>query len=192
MSQIIQRIISSEAVHRAVLQNSQDARPLPFGSSWTRLRIGLRLHARNYASDIINTPRFAFGLISGTSNLFGDGSTSHFVGVRLNAATWTLTGSNRFLVPNGSIIPIKKIGTTVTSGSAFFPASQWGIGAGADSAVADRTVFFVDFIKGSPNYSIQCFSWINTGATPADVDLDTFNVQMTTLAPLFLSTSCPR
>lgn len=191
MSRIIQRTISAQADNRVVLQNSQDARPLPFGSSWTRLRIGVRLHMRQY-SEVGNItglgingtpPRFAFGLVSGTTNLFGDASTTHFIGVRWNATTWTLTGSNRFLVSNGSVIPIKKVGTTVTSGSAFFPTSQWGIGAGAESNAADRTVLFLDITKGSPNYTLQLFGWINTGVAPVDVSFANFKEQMILSAP---------
>lgn len=188
MSRIIRRTLSAELLSRAVLQNSQDARPLPFGSSWTKLRIGIRLHARNYAADITGLgingtpPRFAFGLSSGTANLFGDSTTTHFLGVRWNAATWTLTGSNRFLVPAGSLLPIKKVGVTVTSGTAFYPSTQWGIGAGADSSVADRTVLFLDFTKGT-NYTLQLLGWINTGAVPTDVSAEDFRSQMTSLAP---------
>lgn len=191
MSQIIHRTISGINQSRAVLQNSQDARRLPFGSAWTKIRIGIRLHMRQYSDvgditglGVNGTPaRFAFGLISGTTNLFGDGTTSHFLGIRLNATTWTLTGGNRFLVPNGSIIPIKKVGTTITSGSAFFPASQWGVGAGAVGNAADRTVMFLDYTKGTPNYSFKLLSWINTGAVPADVLFADFKTQMTNLNP---------
>ena len=180
MSEVIHRTISSVSKSRCVLQNSQDARPLVYGGSWTSLRIGLLFHARNIGANIIGTPRFAFGVVSGTSQLFGDGTTSHFVGIRSNAATWTLTGANRFLVPAGSLVGIKKVGTTVSSAaSAFFLGSQWGVGALADSNGADRTALFVDITKGSPNYTIQIFGWNNTGTAPADVSGADFLIGMT-------------
>lgn len=192
MSAIQQRSVSAVALKRVLLSNSQDARVLPFESSWTSLRIGLRLHMRNQGANLTGTPRLAFGVIAGTSNLFDDLTTSHFVGIRTNAATWTYTGTNRFLVPVGSLVPIKKVGVTVTSGTAFFPATQWGIGAatavtgevnGTTTASADRTLLFVDITKGTPNFTIKCFGWQNTGAAPADVDFETFETLMSSGAP---------
>lgn len=192
MSAIQQRSVSAVALKQVLLSNSQDARVLPFEGSWTSLRIGLRLHMRNQGANLTGTPRFAFGVIAGVSNLFDDASTSHFVGIRTNSATWTYTGTNRFLLAVGSLVPIKKVGTTVTSGTAFFPSTQWGIGAatavtgeinGATTASADRTLLFLDITKGTPNFTLQMFGWQNTGAAPTDVSFEVFETLMSSGSP---------
>lgn len=170
MSSIRQRTISSVVDNRIVLSNSQFARAIPFGTTWNKIRIGVKWDITSSGGNLTGTPRFAIGVCSGNANLFGDATTTHFVGIRSNEATWTLTNSNRYLVNGSTIQPIKKVGTTVTAGTAFFSGVQWGIGAGAASAAADRTQCIVEITKGSPNFTIQMLGWINPGGTSAPAD----------------------
>lgn len=183
MSVIKDRTISATQDKRIVLSNSQFARELPFGTTWNKIRVGVRFHMRNTGADLVSTPNFALGVCSGQTNLYGDATTTHFVGTRSTSASWFFSGGNKYLVSNGTILPHKRVGSTGTSGSAFFPATAWGIGAQAATAGADRSLFFVDILKGSPNFTLQCFGWQNTGAAPVDVSLTNFLLQMELATP---------
>lgn len=170
MSFIRLRTVSAVDDKRIVLSNSQFARPIPFGTTWNKIRIGVRLDCTTSGGNLTGTPRFAVGLCSGNTDLYGDATTTHFVGVRTNEATWTLTNSNRYLVNGSTLSPHKKVGTIFTAGTAFFPGVQWGIGAGAATPVADRTQFILEITKGSPNFTLQMLGWINPGGVAAPVD----------------------
>lgn len=175
---ILSRTISAVEDKRIVVSNSQWARPLPMGSNWTKIRFGLRWHIRDSGANLAGTPRMALGFCNGSTNLFGDATTTNFVGLRTNETTWTRTSANRYLV-NGSTWQLtKKVNTTITTGLGLWTTTQWGIGLGAAVPSADRTVFFFDLTKGSPNYTFDGFSWQNTGAAPADVSKATFLEQM--------------
>lgn len=168
MSSIRERTISSVVDKRIVLSSSQFVRAIPFGTTWNKIRIGARLDITSSGGNLTGTPRFAMGVCSGNTDIYGDATTTHFVGVRSIEATWTLTGSNRYLINGSMLSPHKKVGTTFTAGTAFFPGVQWGIGAGAASSSADRTQFILEITKGSPNFTLQMLGWINTGSAPAD------------------------
>lgn len=163
-----------------MLSNSQFVRAIPFGTTWNKIRIGCRLDITSSGGNITGTPRFAMGLCSGSTDIYGDATTTHFVGIRTIEPTWTLTDTNRYLVNGSTVSPHKKVGTTITAGTAFFGGVQWGIGAGAASAAADRTQLILEILKGSPNYTLQTLGWINPAGTspPADNSSASFYANM--------------
>jgi|SRR5688572_2374569 len=177
------RTFSSVEDKRIKLANSQVARlwDSGVGTSWTTIRIGCRISIDDFGGNILSTPRFAFGICSGTSNLFMDATTTHWAGVVSDVSSWRyLAGPPASLGPNNpwTLSVAKRVGSTLTIGSAIGPGF-WQIG---DCAVATRTVFFLDITKGSPNFTFQLYG--NSTNTPfGDVSLATFLAQVPLLTP---------
>ncbi len=160
MASIIKVRTISAATETAIqLSNSQFARTLNFGTSWTTIRFGMRLHMDNTGVAISGTPRFACGFCSGTTNIFGDATTANFVGIISTGASWlfqtTFYNSTLFA-------PCTRVGSTLTTGTGFAGASDTIGGCRAGTNVADRGMFFVDLIKGSPNFTVRMFALANT------------------------------
>lgn len=140
-----------------VFANSQFARTTSIGSNWTTLRIGFRLRF-NAAADIGGTPRLYIGMLAGTSNLVGDASTSHYLGIRTLFGTWNYStfgvGSNSGTA-GASWEGFRRVGTTTTSyvmatgGAAF---NQFRFNSNVDT----KDCVIVEITKGSP-YTIGFF-----------------------------------
>lgn len=169
------------------MNNSRWARPIGF--SWSKIRIGVRWQVDG-STNITGTPRMVIGVCSGSSNIYGDATTTHFVGTRQNEPTWTITGGNRYLVNGNTWECLKRVGTTDTagSGSLGLNAVQWGIGPNAATPTANRSVFILDITKGSPNFTLQIMlGWNNTdsgGAAPTDVSKENFLQNMMESTPV--------
>lgn len=164
-SVINQRTISSETDNRIVLQNSNFARLVPIGTSWNSVRVAIRYAGNNTGANIAGTPRLAVGLCAGTSNIFLDASTTHWVGALTNLATWTwhaASGGNMAYY-GANWAAAKKIGSTITIGGTMSTCSIT-----ADATTTTRRFMFVDIIKGSPNYTINGFypAGVNVAAAP--------------------------
>jgi hypothetical protein len=187
MSVILQRTISAVVDKRIVLSNSQFARPLPMGSTWTQIRIGFRFHMRDSGANLTSTPKFTIGVSSGSTNLFGDATTDNFVGIQTNNATWTRTSTTHYILSANGIFPVKRVGSTLTLGGVAFNV-QSQITLGAAAATADRQVYFVDITKGSPNYTLRPFYCNNT---LVDQSLNTFLTQMEIASPSLTGYSFP-
>src|SRR5512138_1392309 len=91
------------------LANSLIARQVTFPPGWTRARVGIRA-AFSGASHI--TPTFALGLCSGTSNVAGDASTTHFIGL-YSTCLWTYMGGGDYA--SNTMNWGKKVGASFTS-----------------------------------------------------------------------------
>src|ERR1041385_4377365 len=188
---VTSRTISGSVDNRAKLANSNIARTWSsyVGTNWTTIRIGCRLSITDSGANIISTPRFAFGICSGTSNIFMDATTTHFFGIVSYNATWTRTTSPvKYMLGNGSyfdsgIAAAKRIGSTLTT-DAFSNSPFPGATYLFDSADGNgnRVVLFLDITKGSPNFSIKPF-YYKGGGTPVDVSTDTFLANMEYTSP---------
>lgn len=172
-SVILTRTVSAAQDNRIVLSNSRFVRELPIGTTWNKLRIAFRWDIRSTGVNVVGTPRFAVGLCSGSTNVMGDATTTHYIGMRSGAATWTFA-AGRYAFGANCWFPIKKVGTTVTQGTSH-TATNTSAGNGAAAATADRTVFFVDITKGSPNYTFNVFN--STEPNVADVSETVFLAQ---------------
>ena len=163
---------------RALMGRSTLRRKLSVGTSWTKLRVGLRLCIEDTGGNVLSTPQFAVGLCSGTTNPFNDGSaiTTHWVGAITAGASWT-RASNAFGVGYGVtwLVPAKRIGMTFTYGTALSAGifNSAALGFAADANGVNRGLFFVDITKGNPNFTFNGFIRASTvgAAAPADRDV---------------------
>lgn len=183
-SVILQRVISGTSDNRIVLQNSNFARIHSLGTTWNSIRVGVRLIGNNLGSGLVSTPRLAIGLSAGTSNIFLDATTDHWVGMITNSATWSFTaasGGSMARFGNPQIWAAKKVGTTLTLSSNMSTST-----IPADATTATRRMFFVDVTKGSPNYSIASFYPDATAsAASPDVTVDDFLNTVVLSSPAF-------
>ena len=174
---ILLRTIGGVDDKRLVLGNASVARLLSYGTDWTTLRIGLRWTIGNTGADLTGSPHLAVGLCSGTTQIYGDALTTHFVGVLSNQAAWTYSPSSPVYsaVGGGPFYPAKRIGSVLTLGTLITP--YWRIDADPTAA---RSLFFVDITKGTPNFSFRLFAHESSSA---DVSLDTFLQKMQEATP---------
>lgn len=171
------RTISSATETAIQLSNGQFGRAIGIGTSWNTVRVGLRWH---WTQDGANhTPKLFIGLCSGTSNMFGDATTTHAAGVYSNAATFTFAATpNRYTVGN-QWVPAKRVGSTITTGSVMSLGTST-YHADALANAADRDIFLVDIVKGSPNFTFKIFA---CGTSVADISTATFLAQMEQATP---------
>lgn len=185
MSSVIKERTISAATEKAIQsQNATFARLVSIGTSWTKVRVGMRLHMESTGANLVSTPRLAVGFCSGTANQFGDATTGHFVGVVSNSATWSFQAGPYYNTLG--LAPGKRVGSTLTNSGGF--ASNFSINAGAAANTADRSLLFVDLTKGSPNFTINCFCQNSPGQ---DVTVANFLAQMTLVTPAFAGHDYP-
>jgi hypothetical protein len=161
---------------RVVMTNARFARePLTgFFTGWSKIRIALFLTITDSGITLTGTPRFAFGLCAGSTDIMGDTTTTHFCGMITNVANWTRAGSPPYFLTASMTSPAKKVGTTLTVGTAF--------GGGCFHTGALQ-MYFIDITKGSPNYSFNIFEY-NSTTTPS-VTLAQFLTQSVNAVPSF-------
>jgi len=152
----------------AALMNSSLRRLMSIGSTWNHIRIAVRTHISDSGGNIISTPRFVVGVCAGTTNPWNNGSatTTHFVGSTSNISFWTYQSAEfGYRTQTGTeYAACKRVGTTFTVGTHFTSTiirQYWNA----------RTLFFVDIVKGSPDFSIRSF-W-NQSST-SDINYSTF------------------
>lgn len=150
MAAVISNYFSRKQIE---LANALIVRPVTFPPGWSRARVGIRA-AFSGANHV--TPTFGIGICSGTSAVLGDPSVTHFIGM-LSTGNWTYTGGGRYA--SGSVGWGKQVGTT------FTPAgSATGYDASDVGTLDYFECYFVDIIKGSPNYTIETYLNDNTPA----------------------------
>lgn len=134
---------------------------LPDGTTWSRVRVGALVSLSGAATSV--TPVFGMGICSGTTNIFGDATTTHWIGI-YSVANWTYNGSGGYA--SGTIAFAKKVGASVTTSGG---ASGYDI---ADCGVLNHVSgYFVDIVRGSPNYTIEIVAndTVPTGANSLSV-----------------------
>lgn len=142
---------SGTASKRVQLANGQMLRRPIYLNNWTTMRIGLRLTVPS-AVNITGTPRLWVGMGSGLTNGIGDTTTTNWIGIYTDSATWTrstlVTPAIGYFAATGR--SVKKVGTTVTQNAA-------GFGQNLVFPMSDifLTVLLVEITKGSPNYTIN-------------------------------------
>jgi len=157
-----------------IMSNCSFGRQVSLPAGWSKVRVGTRMWITNFGSGPAGTPQFAFGLCSGTTNLVGDASTTYFVGVSTNTATWGYTGTNSYNVIN--LVPTTKSGSSFIFGGNI--ATDWH----SPYTGSLPMLFFVDITKGTPNYTFNVFSMIS--ANPSSyVSSATFQSDMPLTSP---------
>jgi len=165
---IISRTISAIVDKKLVLQNDQAARLISIGSDWSTIRFGMRLavDAAGLTNNLTGAIHY-LGMCSGTANKVGDSTTTNFFGYVMDTSSLAYGGSPPYFNVSGSGIfkVAKKVGSTVTKGSAIVGGVATGYSA--DATVRDAWIF--EIVRGSPNYTIN-FTYPNsTGAMQTDI-----------------------
>lgn len=185
---IVSRTFNTVVDNRAKLANSNIARlwSSSIGTSWQSIRIGCRLSISDAGADLSSTPRFAFGICSGTSNIFMDATTTHWLGACTGNSTWTRTtvdGVTAYDTNDFSIgRPLNastRIGSTLTVGTRLDGGTHVYM---LDCTTAHRAMLFLDITKGSPNFTLRAFF---KNASGSDVDVTSFLTQMELATPSF-------
>lgn len=159
-----QQILTADSSKRLVLQSGQALRQPVYGSSWTKIRIGLRL-CFPAAASLTGSPQLVIGMCNGTAaNAFADASTTNFCGVRtIVSGSWTFAGTPAV---NGYFGPLqygvcKRVATTLTDQGSNIDS---GVPNYMSATSAIRSVVILQIEKGSPNYT---FRMVLPGATTA-------------------------
>ena len=139
----------------------------------------------NTGANLTGTPLFGIGLCAGTSNILLDATTTHFVGMISNGATWTYAAAaagnmTRYGMGNSTLTPGKRVGSTISVFSGFATAPFFT----ADATTATRRMMFVDLTKGSPNFTFAALFCSGTAASPDVLDTD-FLAQVVLSTPSF-------
>src|ERR1041385_7736295 len=161
-------IILTGSDKRIKMSNNQWARRI--GTNWQQLRLGMRLGIRDGGGGIGATPRFAFGLCSGTENIMGDASATHFVGFRTIQSSWTrktsadkiayVTGTTAF--PSGFQQLCRQVGATITQLSTTYPVNLIG------PADLHWTTLYIDFYKPGTHWRVRMRGWgVSADGNPA-------------------------
>lgn len=167
------QVIARHSTQWCSASNSVIARPVALGT-WNVLRLGMLWGIRQDAPVASISPLAAFGFCAGTTNVFGDASVTHFVGVRFENGAWTINGD---FLDSDVNSPIKTVGVTTTAGGSLTGTNL--IHAKQDT-VNVRSVTMLELTKGSPNYT---FVLLRRSATGADVTPATFRAQMEAATP---------
>ena len=183
-STIITRVISAANQNAIQMANSTWARPVAFPASWTKIRVGMRFHFTDTGAGLTGNPVMVMGLCSGTTNQYGDATTTHFVGCAWDQSTWARIGANEYTpgaaFANSAPVARKRISTTNTDSAILYGAFGGNYFTNqAAAAAADRMVTFLDITKGSPNYTFHIpFAQTSSGGVPGDVSAANFLLYM--------------
>jgi len=184
---IVARTIGGATETAAQLNNSCFARQVALPASWAHIRVGIRYHFGAVPSLNLYGGIFALGFCSGTTNLYGDASTTHFAGMQIggSAALWTFYNVSppyQYQTASANNVFVVKVATVVTASTTFLSAASNYVAAGAQQASADRCMLFLDLVKGSPNYTFTVPFYLGTGV-PQDATSDQFLGYMQQLTP---------
>ncbi len=174
---------------RLVLTNSSAARIINIGTSWSTLRIGIRMCCEDTGADYPNTTRFYFGAMSNPDSTLSNGpltaTCSHFVGFICDSNPNAgyprrIAGPPVQYTLNSDRHYAKKVVNTITSAAGTNMNARWSI----NGATPPRVVMMVELVKGSPNFTINFLAQGAGYNGSADVLKGTFLTAMaqTTLA----------
>lgn len=176
------RTFSSVPDVRDQLSNSNSARlwSADIGTTWNQIRVGCRISMTDGGVELSGTPRFAFGICSGTSNIFQDATTTHWLGMLSNDPIWSRVAGppayHQMQNVVASVASAKRIGSTTTVGTAFNNSPFV-----FDATTANRGVIFLDITKGSPNFTLNAFfRWTGTAS---DVSVADYLDQLVVASP---------
>lgn len=172
MLSIISRTISAVVDQKVVQDNDLIARKTSVGTNWTTLRVGARLAVNNNGNTLPFTPKWWFGLCSGTSNVPGDQTPTNFIGIGFVQTVQFSYSAGAYGQLGGQGFALTKIvnGVETQSGSALAT-----LGISGDPTV--RNIFIVEIVKGSPNYTYNFWHPALLAAT-TDYSLETLMLQM--------------
>jgi hypothetical protein len=144
-------------------------------SSWSVIRVGIYFLVRDSGANITGTIRLAVGLCSGSSNIPGDASVTHFVGAIVGSSPWTRTTVPVVNYTGSNVFPAKIVGATTSFGTVL---------GGHNVQTTALQMLFVDITKGSPNFSFTTFQKTSTTTLTSPTFSD-FETQFAAGVPAF-------
>jgi len=133
---------------RLSLINEQCGRTMDISPEWKRLRIAIHASV-NHTASYTNGPEFAFGLYSGTTNMYKDSTTAHFLGVRtVPDQPWTYATSYWNGVYFQSVL---KVGESINAATPEHLALVPRIA----KATSMRFVYLLDINKNGSIYTLR-------------------------------------
>lgn len=174
-SVIINRTIAAASQNAVSMANSTWARPVTMPAAWNHIRVGMRMHMTNTGITLVSNPIFAMGFCSGTTNQYGTPTTTHFIGAAFDRATYGWqTPAISYATPTG--VARKRVGTTNTDSAGSLTSAANGVFmAGAATNTADRGIYFIDVLKGSPNYTFHYPFHTDNSSTNTCGDVSSIN-----------------
>ncbi len=129
-------ILSDAGTKSLYIPAGYAAREMLFGSSWTKINIGVRVNLRDKLPGSTTPPalgsRMWFGVCSGTTAPIGSPTPAHFIGFR-SSANPIIYDAGKFIV-NWSIVSVENGVQTIHDQYAAGPysgkISRWADGAG--------------------------------------------------------------
>lgn len=140
------------------MSTAQWARLVAIPTGWTSLRLGVRWRMQDNGSGLTLFPRLAMGLCSGTTNILGDATTTHFAGIISNSSDWAYWTGSAAVYYGFSYSPYKKVVSTATTGALY--SSDCRIPYNLSPTNRFIYLHYLEITKGSPNYSFRVFTMI--------------------------------
>lgn len=159
-------VLTVSTLKRIDLTNCQMLRRMVYLNNWTTMRIGLHYCVPS-AATIVGTPGLYVGVGSGLTNGIGDATTTNWIGVKTDGATWTRTLSGAQAYANMAGIRVhKRVGAVLTPhATGVMTANPF-----TSMDAAFRTVLLVEITKGSPNYTVNIgVATSNSGIIGVDI-----------------------
>jgi hypothetical protein len=179
MASIVERTAHGETDQRLSIVKEQTGRGISIGSSWTHIRIGFR-HSTEMSSSVqfSSPPILAFGLCHGTTNMFQDETTDHFLGMRTNGGSWAYTSSssrqsNNIEIANTAWEFSKKTGNIYDNITKSYSNTAHNSVYTSWSGIAN-SAWIIEIKKGSPNFEIKTYSSGYGNDITANIDYEKF------------------
>jgi hypothetical protein len=154
MPTIYDRTRPSEADKVLSMSGEEIARKFSIDSSWKHIRIGILNEISRSTAANIPSVTFAFGLTAGTSSLYGDASTNHFVGLA-STPSQNMGYGPTYTPPvyqSATLRVVTKVATTTT---AWATGLTWEMPTISDTSSMFRVVLFVDFMRPASDPGIM-------------------------------------
>lgn len=204
MADLITSFTGSDGLidNRVRVVSSSIARQMSIGSNWNVLRIGVRFVFEDPGADIVNYPRVAFGLCSGTSSLFNlsGSNANHFLGIcsalntsatsdpqaftyKISSGASEVCGPNYWNVwgSNSAGFPFTRIWLVQTGSLAF--ENDVGIHIGNISANSStRSAVILQYSKSSQGMTVTGYGPANFCGT-FDMTITALEQSLTQVAP---------
>lgn len=171
-------IVETIAADRRIqLATEEFVRPMGIGSSWGKIRIGLRLALNGVST--LSTQGFNVGICQG-ANGFMSTSTVDYMGVQFSSAlplsssglTFNVGPPAYYQAATSSFITIKKVGMVNTTANAGALSLFW-----AAAPTTNHSQLFLDITKGT-TYTLTAWGPGSAAAGQTDVSASSFLLNM--------------
>jgi hypothetical protein len=164
------------------LYNGQMGFKIPFGTlgtDWNVLRFGFLCQLTNTGASWVNPgPQLLFGATSGATNWWGDATCANFIGGGTRSVMSHANGPPvRFTCGVSQTLGFRKVGTTVTAGTA------WGTNPVTYASPGYWSIWGVQITKGSPNFTAKGFANVSTSTNNTREQL-TYMLETATLTAI--------